>query len=55
MTWFVIFLAVNFGLGACLQIAKASGWRPQPSGAGTYAFVAMTDALIMLGILVWLL
>ena len=54
MTWFVIYLAVNFGLGACVSIAKANGWKPSPPGAGMHALVAI-DVLMVVGILVWLL
>ena len=55
MTWFVIYLAVHFGIGACARIARVSGWEPKPIGAGAYAFRAVVDALILAGILVWLL
>ncbi len=55
MTWFVIFLALTFGVSVCLKIARAGGWEPSPSSATTLALAAVIDALIVVGILVWLL
>ena len=54
MLWFKIGLIVLIGLSVASNIAKANGWRPEPSAAGTYAFCAVLDTLMVIGIWVWL-
>ncbi len=55
MGWFKILLLVIFGLSVVLKIARASGWQPKSTlNTGWYAFFAVVDTLIFLGIWFWL-
>lgn len=54
MGWFKILLLVLFGLSVITKIARTSGWKPKPTtNVGWWAFFAVVDTLIFLGIWVW--
>lgn len=55
MEWFKILLLVICGLGVINSIVRASGWQPKPiKNAGWWAFYAVVDTLVFLGIWFWL-
>lgn len=54
MEWFKILLLVIYGIGVVEKIIQASGWQSKPLSSGWYAFGAVTNTLIFLGIWFWL-